>query len=101
MTYLRKFTISFVVLFGGVEAQLYATLPNVLFIAIDDLRPDLNCYQETAAEQMSGPRARLPIRSPAIDSIASEGTVFERAYCQVALCGPSRLSVMTLSLIHI
>lgn len=95
MTYLRKFTISFVVLFGGVEAQLYATLPNVLFIAIDDLRPDLNCYQETAAEQMSGPRARLPIRSPAIDSIASEGTVFERAYCQVALCGPSRLSVMT------
>ncbi|PDH31420.1 MAG: hypothetical protein CNE95_00705 [Puniceicoccaceae bacterium MED-G30] len=69
--------------------------PNVLFIAIDDLRPDLNCYEETAAEQMGGPSARLPIQSPAIDSIASQGMVFERAYCQIPLCGPSRLSIMT------
>ncbi len=33
--------------------------------------------------------------SPNIDRIASEGTVFQRAYCQQALCGPSRLSLMT------
>lgn len=69
--------------------------PNVLFIAIDDLRPDLNCYEETAAEQMGGPEARLPVQTPAMDSIASEGMVFERAYCQVSLCGPSRVSLMT------
>lgn len=94
MTSLRKFNISSMLLFSAL-VQLQAAFPNVLFIAVDDLRPDLNCYLETAAEQMGGPRARLPIQSPAIDSIASEGMVFERAYCQVALCGPSRVSVMT------
>lgn len=57
--------------------------PNVLFIAIDDLRPELNCY------------GRSGIISPNIDQIAAEGIVFTRAYCQVALCGPSRLSIMT------
>jgi iduronate 2-sulfatase len=69
--------------------------PNILFIAIDDLRPDLNCYEETASEQMGGPSARLPIHSPVMDLLASEGTVFERAYCQVPLCGPTRVSIMT------
>ena len=57
--------------------------PNVLFIAIDDMRPELNCYGKTQ------------IISPNIDRLANEGVVFTRAYCQVALCGPSRLSLMT------
>ncbi|MBD5780077.1 sulfatase [Pelagicoccus sp. NFK12] len=57
--------------------------PNVLFIAIDDLRPELGCYGDTVA------------KTPHIDRLASEGTLFQRAYCQVAVCGASRASMMT------
>ena len=55
---------------------------NVLFIAIDDLRPELGCYGK-------------PVKSPHIDRLAGEGTLFERAYVQVALCMPSRASMLT------
>ncbi|MEZ5355494.1 MAG: sulfatase-like hydrolase/transferase [Bryobacteraceae bacterium] len=56
---------------------------NVLFIAVDDLRPALGCYGDRYA------------RTPHIDAIAAKGTVFERAYCQQAVCGPSRASLLT------
>ena len=56
---------------------------NVLFIAVDDLRPQLGCYGQTQ------------IRSPHIDRLASEGILFERAYCQQAVCAPSRASLLT------
>lgn len=55
---------------------------NVLFIAVDDLRPELGCYGR-------------PVKSPHIDRLAREGMLFERAYVQCALCMPSRVSVMT------
>ena len=56
--------------------------PNVLFIAIDDLRPELSIYG-------------APVITPTFDRLARSGTVFERAYCQQALCMPSRASLLT------
>ena len=57
--------------------------PNILFIAVDDLRPELGCYGVDA------------IKSPNIDRIARRGVTFKRTYCQQAVCSPSRTSLMT------
>ncbi len=56
---------------------------NVLFIAIDDLRPELNIY------------GAKHIKSPNLDKLASESLVFNRAYCNVPVCGASRASLLT------
>ena len=56
---------------------------NVLFIAVDDLRPNLGCYGDPIAV------------TPNIDQLASNGMLFSRAYCQQAVCAPSRASIMT------
>lgn len=56
---------------------------NVLFIAVDDLRPELGCYGTPI------------IKSPHIDALARGGTLFNRAYCQQAVCSPSRTSLLT------
>ncbi|MGI9174053.1 MAG: sulfatase [Rhodothermales bacterium] len=78
-------------LVGGVQAQTSADIgaasngarPNVLFIAVDDLRPQLGAY---------GARH---IHSPNIDRLAESGVLFRRAYVQQAVCSPSRTSLMT------
>jgi arylsulfatase A-like enzyme len=57
--------------------------PNVLFIAVDDLRPELGCYEKEH------------IVSPNFDRLAGSGVAFERAYCMVPTCGASRASLMT------
>ncbi len=56
--------------------------PNVLLIVIDDLAPRLGCYG-------------AGVTTPVLDRLASEGRRFDRAYCQVSSCSPSRTSFLT------
>ncbi|WP_113959086.1 sulfatase [Roseimicrobium gellanilyticum] len=81
----RPFFLLLAALFTCAPFVLHAaeTRPmNVLFIAVDDLRPELGCYD--AAH----------MKTPHIDKLAQEGTLFEKAYCQFAVCNPSRASVL-------
>ena len=54
--------------------------PNIIFIAVDDLRPQLNCY------------GKKEIISPNIDSLASRSYLYENAVCNFPVCGASRAS---------
>ena len=60
-----------------------AERPNVLFIAVDDLRASVGVFGD-----------KLAI-TPNIDALGTRGTVFANAHCQIAICNPSRASVMT------
>ena len=59
-----------------------ATRPNVLLILVDDLKPALGCYGDTTA------------KTPHIDRLAQRGMKFELAYCNQAVCAPSRFTLM-------
>ena len=56
---------------------------NVLFIPVDDLRPEVGAY------------GHAYMKTPHLDQLAAEGTIFTRAYVQYSFCGPSRNSFMT------
>ncbi len=59
-----------------------ADRPNVLFIMADDLRNDLGCYGS-------------PAKTPHLDALAQRGIRFDLAFCQQAVCNPSRSSLLT------
>ena len=63
-------------------AALHAAKPNVLFIMADDFRPEMGCYGSTAL-------------TPNLDRLAKRSVQFDRAYCQQAVCNPSRSSLLT------
>ncbi|MEW4489602.1 sulfatase [Thalassoglobus sp. JC818] len=81
------FSLSFPLVNGSLCAQVESKSnlgkPNVLFIAIDDLRTSLGCYGDPLAQSLN------------IDQFAQTARLFNRAYVQQAVCGPSRTSLLT------
>jgi len=67
---------------AGAEDTTSAGKPDVLFIMADDQRPELASYGSVAI-------------TPNLDRLARRGVQFDRAYCQQALCNPSRSSLLT------
>ncbi|MBI5774750.1 MAG: sulfatase-like hydrolase/transferase, partial [Verrucomicrobia bacterium] len=65
------------------DSPAASTKPNVLFIAVDDMRCELGCY------------GAKHVISPNLDRLAASGVLFNRAYCQQAVCNPSRVSLLT------
>jgi arylsulfatase A-like enzyme/Flp pilus assembly protein TadD len=83
MSYFRTAGLAASILVSAVIA-VGQTRPNVILITIDTLRADyLGCYGNTR------------IQTPSLDALAAEGTIFERAYCQVPMTPPSHASILT------
>jgi iduronate 2-sulfatase len=72
-----------VVATSAAETPRASARPNVLFIAVDDLRTSLGCYGDRLA------------KTPIIDQLAKASRCFTRAYCHQSVCGPSRTSILT------
>jgi iduronate 2-sulfatase len=60
-----------------------ASKPNILFIMVDDLKPLLGAYGDPV------------VQTPHMDRLASRGLIFDAAYCNQAICAPSRNALMT------
>jgi iduronate 2-sulfatase len=78
-----KVSLALFVSLAGCVSPAERRPPNVLFIAVDDLRPELGAYGNTI------------IQTPNIDRLAASGTTFLQAHVQQAVCSPSRSSLMT------
>lgn len=59
-----------------------AAPPNVLLLLVDDLKPALGCYGDAAA------------KTPHLDRLAARGMRFDLAYCNQAVCAPSRFTLL-------
>ena len=70
-------------LFALCPSLFAASKPNVLLICVDDLKPLLGCYGDTI------------VKSPNIDRLATRGVLFEKAFCNQAVCSPSRNALLT------
>jgi iduronate 2-sulfatase len=66
----------------GFAAVQAAQKPNVLLILVDDLKPAMGCYGDNAAI------------TPNMDALARRGMRFDMAYCNQAVCAPSRFTLM-------
>lgn len=82
-TILRPFGAALLLLGSLASPAWTAPRPNVLMICVDDLKPLLGCYGDRT------------VKSPNIDRLAARGVLFERAYCNQAVCAPSRNTLMT------
>jgi arylsulfatase A-like enzyme len=82
-TWTRRFVPHFLMLLACQAGAYAADRPNVLLILSDDLAACLGCYGNEVC------------KTPNLDRLAAEGVVFDRAYCQYPLCGPSRASFMS------
>src|SRR5690349_10265393 len=82
----RFLLLASLILFGHVTtpaASSRPAQPNVLLICVDDLKPLLGCYGEKR------------VHTPNIDRLAKRSVLFERAYCNQAVCAPSRNALLT------
>jgi len=68
------------------------TMKNILFIIIDDLRPQLGAYFDPEHPDYF---SQLTIYTPNLDTLASQSIVFKHTYVQYSLCGSSRTSLLT------
>jgi len=67
----------------AVTKELNKARPNILFIAVDDLKPLIRAYGDHIAI------------TPGMDRLAREGMTFQNCYVQQAVCGPTRASILT------
>ncbi len=77
---MRRFAL---LLFSLCPSLFAAAKPNVLLICVDDLKPLLGCYGDKI------------VQSPNIDRLAQRGVLFEKAFCNQAVCSPSRNALTT------
>ena len=84
-----KFFIILSIIFSGLLSLISffskntSIKPNVILIMVDDLRPEINCYNKTL------------IKSPNIDDLASNSYLYENAVCNYPVCGASRASMLS------
>jgi iduronate 2-sulfatase len=81
IAHMRHLTLAFSLLI--VTHACAAPKPNVLLICVDDLKPAIGCYGDALA------------KTPNLDRLAARGVMFERAFCNQAVCSPSRNALMT------
>ncbi|MBM3442607.1 MAG: sulfatase [Bacteroidetes bacterium] len=75
--------ITCLMLLAAIAASAQPRRPNILFIAVDDLKPEIGAYGSRIA------------KTPNLDRLAASGTAFLANYCQQAVCGPTRASLLT------